>query len=216
MNSSSDYRAWHREALARQCVDNLKAHQFDAHYLPDIPSARDMILAMVAPYQTIGFGGSDTVRALGLPEALAADGKTLYDHWQTGLSRGAELEIRLQQGRSDCFVCSANAVSVSGEIVNVDGVGNRTNATCFGVPKVVLAVGANKLTLDLESALKRVRDVAAPMRAKSLGMDTPCAQTGRCSDCNAPQRICRITVVLHRKPMLTDVSVILINGDLGY
>jgi len=153
---------------------------------------------------------------LGLPEALAAGGKTLYDHWQNGLSRRAELEIRLQQGRSDCFICSANAVSVSGEIVNVDGVGNRTNAICFGVPKVILVVGTNKLTPDLESALRRVREIAAPMRAKSLGIDTPCAKTGRCDDCNSPQRICRITVVLHRKPMLTDVSVVLINGDLGY
>jgi hypothetical protein len=74
----------------------------------------------------------------------------------------------------------------------------------------------NKVTPDLDSALKRVRDVAAPMRAKSLNMKTPCAENGRCSDCRAPQRICRITAILHRKPMLTDISVVLVGQSLGF
>ena len=82
--------------------------------------------------------------------------------------------------------------------------------------KVVIIAGMNKVALDLESALKRVKEVAGPMRAKSLNMETPCAETGICNDCNAPQRICRITTILHRKPMLTDVSVVLINEDLGF
>jgi hypothetical protein len=86
----------------------------------------------------------------------------------------------------------------------------------FGTKKVVVAAGMNKVTHDLDSALERVRNVAAPMRAKSLSMDTPCAETGICSDCNAPQRICRITTILHRKPMMTDLSVVLINRAMGF
>jgi hypothetical protein len=81
---------------------------------------------------------------------------------------------------------------------------------------VVIAAGMNKVTPDLESALKRVRNVAAPMRARSLNMQTPCAESGRCSDCSAPQRICRITAILHRRPMLTDISVFLIGQPLGF
>ena len=117
---------------------------------------------------------------------------------------------------SDCFLCSANAISVTGEVINVDGIGNRTNGMTFGPKKVFIVAGMNKVTADLESGLKRIREVAAPMRAKSLGMETPCAETGLCGDCNAPQRICRVTVILHRKPMLTDISVILIKEALGF
>ena len=94
--------------------------------------------------------------------------------------------------------------------------GNRTSAMAFGPKHVVVVAGMNKVTHDTESAIRRVKEIAGPMRARSLNMDTPCAKTGRCSDCNVPQRICRITTILHRKPMMTDVSVILINEALGF
>jgi L-lactate utilization protein LutB len=212
----NQYQSWLWEKLADNCVNNLKKHGFDAHFVPGVDEARELILDMVMDHESFGFGGSDTTRSLGLVEALKAKGKTIYDHWQEGIDREKDLEIRLDQGRCDCFFSSANAISAGGEVVNVDGVGNRTNATCFGPKKVVIVAGMNTLTPDLESALTRVREIAGPMRARSLDMQTPCAETGVCSDCNAPQRICRITVILHRKPMLTDVSVVLINQTLGF
>ncbi|RLB28005.1 MAG: lactate utilization protein [Deltaproteobacteria bacterium] len=212
----SDYRNWLWEKLGEKCISNLKKHGFDAHLAASAKEARELILNLVSSYDTFGFGGSDTTRSLGIIEELKARGKTVYDHWERGLSRDQDLEVRLQQGRSDCFFCSANAISATGEVVNVDGVGNRTNGMTFGPKKVVIVAGMNKVTPDLEAALRRVREVAGPMRAKSLGMETPCAETGFCTDCNAPQRICRITVILHRKPMLTDVSVVLINESLGF
>jgi hypothetical protein len=125
-------------------------------------------------------------------------------------------DIRLRQGRCDCFLCSANAVSLTGEIVNVDGIGNRVAAMAFGPKKVIVVAGMNKVRPTLESALARVREIAAPMRAKSLGMQTPCAETGLCADCNAPQRICRITTILHRRPMATEVMVMLVAEELGF
>ncbi len=209
-----EYHIWLWEKLAERCVTNLKKHSFDAHFFSTAEQARTAILEMVSAYQSFGFGGSDTTRKIGLPEALRNSGKTIYDHW--GAAKSEDMNIRLLQGRADCFFCSANAISASGEIVNVDGVGNRVNAMTFGVKKVVIVAGMNKVTNDLESALKRIREVAGPMRAKSLGMQTPCAETGICSDCNSPQRICRITTILHRKPMLTDISVILVGEELGF
>ena len=214
--TESPFRSWLWEKLSKKCIQNLKKHGFDAHYVSGEEEARDLILEKISDYQTFGFGGSDTTRGLGLPEALQTMGKTVYDHWQKGLSKEDDLEIRLNQGRCDCFLCSANAVAATGEIVNVDGIGNRTNAMCFGPKKVIVVAGMNKVTQDLDSAVRRVREVAAPMRAKSLGMETPCAETGLCSDCNAPQRICRITTILHRRPMLTDLSVVLVNRALGF
>jgi L-lactate utilization protein LutB len=212
----TDYQAWLWEKLGGQCVEALKKHGFDAVWVADGNGARKHILEMVSPYETFGFGGSDTTRSLGLVGALKEKGKTVYDHWAPGLSKEEDMDLRLQMGRCDCFFCSANAISATGEIVNVDGVGNRTNAMCFGPRKVIVVAGMNKVTRDLESAVTRVRDVAGPMRAKSLNMETPCAETGRCTDCNAPQRICRITTILHRKPMMTDLSVVLINQALGF
>jgi hypothetical protein len=211
----TDYYQWLGEKLGKRCVANLRKHGFDAEFFSDKDTACAAIVQQAAPFQRVGFGGSDTTRSLGLVQALAQQGKTVYDHWQD-LDPQADLEIRLAQGRCDCFFCSANAVSATGEIVNVDGIGNRNNAMSFGPKKVVIVAGINKVVPDLEAALRRVREVAAPMRAKSLGMATPCAETGLCSDCNVAQRICRITTILHRKPMLTDISVILINESIGF
>lgn len=210
------YHSWLWEKLGEKCIKNLRKNGFDAHFVSTIDEGRQFILQTVSGYKTFGFGGSDTTRALGVLEELRAAGKTIYDHWQEGLSKEEILDIRLQQGRCDCFFCSANAISATGEVVNVDGIGNRTSAMAFGPKKVIIVAGMNKVTPDLESSMRRVREVAAPMRAKSLAMETPCAETGICSDCNSPQRICRITTILHRKPLLTDVSVILVNQALGF
>ncbi len=208
--------AWLWEKTAGKCIKNLEKHGFDAHFAPDVSTAAAKVMEIVEPYDSFGFGGSSTTRALGVIETLKNQGKTVHDHWQADLSKKEDLAIRLAQGRCDCFFCSANAISVTGEVVNVDGVGNRTNAMTFGTQKVIIVAGMNKVTPDLESALNRIRLVAGPMRAKSLNMKTPCAESGFCMDCNAPQRICRITTILHRRPMLTDVSIILIGQSLGF
>lgn len=211
-----DYQAWLWQKQGEACIKALKKHGFDAYFVSSIEEARELILEMISGYETFGFGGSDTTRSLGVLEELVSMGKTVYDHWQKGLSKEDDLTLRIQQGRCDCFLCSANAVSVTGEVVNVDGVGNRTNAMTFGPKKVVIVAGMNKVRPDLESAMARVKEIAAPMRAKNLNMKTPCAETGFCNDCNAPQRICRVTTILHRKPMMTDISIVLINQTLGF
>ena len=213
---SDSYQQWLWQKTAERCVSNLKKHGFDACYISSVEESRSVIADRVSAYETFGFAGSATTRELGLIELLKSRGKTVYDHWQPGLSKDEDLNIRLAQGRADCFFCSANAISATGEIVNVDGVGNRTNAMTFGPRKVFIVAGMNKVTPDLDSALRRIREVAGPLRAKSLNMETPCAETGICSDCNSPQRICRVTVILHRKPMLTDISVVLVGQSLGF
>jgi len=210
------YKTWQWQKLGEKCVTNLKEHGFDAHFKSTIEEAKSAILDMVSGFETFGFAGSDTTRRLGLLEALQKQGKTIYDHWQKGLSEEETMETRLQQGRCDCFFCSANAISVTGEIVNIDGAGNRVTAMTFGPKKAVIVAGMNKVRLDLESALQRIREVAGPMRAKSLERETPCAETGICNDCNSPQRICKATTILHRKPSLIDISVFLVNQPLGF
>jgi hypothetical protein len=216
MTTTTDYHRWLWQRRAEACVAALTKNEFKAHAVAHIDAARDLLLRLSAGHATYGLGGSDTIRQLGLIEALRDQGKTLYDHWQAGPNSDEDLRLRLEQGRCDCFFCSANAISTSGEIVNVDGIGNRTNAMTFGPRKVFIVAGMNKVTTSLDSALRRVREVAAPMRAKSLDRKTPCAETGTCQDCKSPQRICRVTAILHRRPMLTDITVVLIHQSLGF
>lgn len=206
-----DYQNWLWEKWAEICVKNLKKHAFDASFFKNKEKARKTIIERFSSYDTYGVGGSDTIRKIGILEDLKEMGKPIYDHWVD-----ESLDIRLKQGRADCYFCSANAISLTGEIVNVDGVGNRTNAMTFGPKKVVIVAGMNKISEDLPAAIKRVHDIAAPMRAKSLGADTPCAESGVCNDCNSSMRLCRVTTILHRRPMLTDISVMLINEPLGF
>jgi len=202
--------------LAERCSRNLAKHGFNVHHVSSIQEARSLILGMVSNLESFGFGGSKTIRALGIVEELRTKGKTVYDHWQEGLNREESRAIRLLQGRCDCFFCSANAISATGEIVNIDAAGNRTSAMIFGPKKVISVAGMSKVTPDLESALKRAQEIAAPMRARSLGVDTPCVNIGACCDCDSTQLICSVTTILHRRPTQTDISVILVDQVLGF
>jgi len=210
------YKNWLWEKLAEKTVNNLIKHGFQAQFTQTREEASRFILDNINEFKSFGFAGSDTTRQLSVLESLKEQKKILYDHWEPELSPEQSLAIRKKQSDCDCFFCSANAISAKGEIVNVDGIGNRTNAMSFGPKKVFIVAGMNKVTQDLDSALKRIKEIAAPMRAKSLNLETPCAKTGKCGDCNDPMRICRITTILHRKPMLTDITVILINEELGF
>ena len=210
------FQNWLWQKKAEKCVEALKKHDFDAYFVQDTVEAKELVLEIIKDHETFGFGGSNTTRQMGIIEELLAMGKTIYDHWQDGVPMEESRKIRMEHGRCDCFLCSANAISETGEIINVDGAGNRTNAMSFGPKKVVIIAGMNKMRPDIHSALDRVKEVAGPMRAKSLNMDTPCAKTGICNDCNSPQRICRITTILHCKPIMTDISVVLVNKSLGF
>jgi L-lactate utilization protein LutB len=210
------FNQWLGQKQGEKCIKNLIKHGFDAHFVETREEASSLIESKIEDFESFGFAGSDTTRKIGLIEKLRDQGKTLYDHWEEGLTSEDELRIRKKQSDCDCFLCSANAISMTGEVVNMDGVGNRTNAMSFGPKKVFIVAGMNKVTKDLDAALKRIHEVAAPMRAKSLGIETPCGKTGICGDCNDPMRLCRITTILHRRPMKTDMSVVLINESMGF
>jgi hypothetical protein len=121
--------------------------------------------------------------------------------------------IELQHGISvsDLFLSGVNAITLNGELVNIDFAGNRTNATTYGPEKVILVAGYNKIVEDVQEAIKRIKNVAAPINAKRLNMDVPCAKVGKCVDCNSPNRICRVVVIHERKPSWTDILIILVS-----
>ena len=165
--------------------------------------------------RTVGLGGSVTLEQLGLYEKLAAHNRV---HWHQRIPEGmTSLEVRELAKDTEIYVSSVNGLAESGEIINIDGNGNRVASTYYGHEKIYLVAGRNKLAADLEGALWRARNIAAPRNAKRLGVNTPCARLGdRCYDCDSPQRICRGLSVFWRKPNSAAFEVILIDEDLGY
>lgn len=162
--------------------------------------------------QTIAFGGSVTLEKLGLYEKLSESGRVLW-HWRQDRTEALEAAQK-----AEIYMTSANAVAESGEIVNIDGSGNRVSATLYGKKQVCFVIGRNKLCPDYNEAVWRARNVAAPLNARRLNRNTPCVKGElRCYDCKSPERICRALVTLWGRPMeCRRVEVVLINEDLGF
>lgn len=163
----------------------------------------------------VGFGDSATLASMELFERLSAHNE-VYDP-QNCTSASNFIDIAKKCLTTQVYLTSCNALSENGEIVNLDGTGNRVAGSLFGHDKVYFVVGANKIVPTLEQAIWRTRNIAAPQNAKRLGIRTPCAKRGdRCYDCASPDRICNGLVIHLRKMNDTEAEVILINENLGY
>ena len=212
----NEFTQWHNETLGNKTVEALKKNGFEAEWCASGAEAKEKILGLIPEGATVGFGGSWTVKDLGIAEALAEKGNSLLDHGVPGLTNEERLEIRKKQLTCDVFLTGTNAVTMNGELVNTDGVGNRVAAMIFGPGKVIVVMGANKIVQDLDEAFQRIERVAAPINNKRLGTPNPCTQTGICMDCQGPTRICNITTVLWKRPKATNFHVILVGEDLGF
>ncbi|MFA6074286.1 MAG: lactate utilization protein [Negativicutes bacterium] len=206
---------WHSSTLAGQTVKNLRDNHFTAEYFADRDEAVKYILSLIDTTDSVGTGGSMTLTELGIHEMLVKRGNTLLDH-STAKTNEESMEICRNQLTSDVFLSSANAISLDGKIVNIDGRCNRVAALSFGPKRVIVVAGINKIAADLNAAIYRARNIAAPMNAKRLNKKTPCAVTGTCSDCKSPERICRAFQVLHQRPYAIDYHIVLIGEHLGY
>ncbi|MGQ9507772.1 MAG: lactate utilization protein [Thermodesulfobacteriota bacterium] len=209
-------KEWWVVERAKRVIQNLESHDFKALFVKRRDEARTEILRQLSPGMRIGVGGSMTLREIGIIDLLEKEGYLLYDHWKAGLSKEEVLSIRKSQMRSDLFLASVNAITLNGEIVNIDGIGNRVGSTIFGPGKVILVAGYNKIVESVEEAIRRIKNVAAPLNARRLNLDLPCAKVGRCVDCNSSSRICRVIVIHERRPSLTEILVILVGEELGY
>lgn len=158
---------------------------------------------------TVGIGGSMTVQQLGLRDKLAAHNEVHW-HWTDGEA------ARVKAAHAQVYITSANGLAETGEVINIDGSGNRVAATLYGHKKVYFIVGKNKLAPTYDEALWRARNIAAPKNAQRLGKRTPCAVKGdRCYDCKSPDRICRGLVVLWGPCMGVETEIVLVDEDLG-
>lgn len=190
---------------------NLEARGFSVTTFRTAAEAADYLDKAVDGV-SVGFGGSATLDELGLYERLAAHNDVFW-HWKAENTQAA----RRQAMTADVYFSSVNGLAESGELINIDGVGNRIAATLYGHKKVWFVVGRNKLAPTYEEALWRARNIAAPKNAQRLQRKTPCAVKGdRCYDCKSPERLCRGLAVLWEAMSGTEMEVVLIDEDLGF
>ena len=195
-------KAKRNELLMENVAKGLESRGMRAYCAPSKEAALALALEMIPEGSSVGIGGCMSAREIGLYDALKRGAYDFADHGPT-------------QG-IDWFVSSANAMTEDGIIVNIDGVGNRVSAIAYGPRKVLFIIGMNKVCDDLDGAMKRARNVAAPINAQRFELSTPCKKTGSCFDCKSPDSICCQFLITRFNRNEDRVHVILVNDDLGF
>lgn len=196
-------------------AEALNKRHFEAYYCPDRAAAIEKVLELISPEDTVSWGGTLTIDELGLKDLLRARGQKLIDR-DIAQSNEERVELMRQGLLADTFLTSSNAVTADGQLFNIDGNGNRVAAFCFGPKQVVVVAGMNKVAGDLDGAMRRAREVAAPMNAQRFPLKTPCVANGLCGDCKGPDSICAQIVTTRLCKPAGRIKVVLVGEDLGF
>ena len=205
------------EKVAEKIIKNLEKRRMEGSYAPSAAQAKEEVIAMIPQGAIVYRCGSMTTVGVGLWEDIANLPEVkLIDPYQPELKPEEGLELRRQGLTADVMVAGTNAITLDGRLVNLDGMGNRVAAMAFGPKKVILLVGMNKVAPDLESAMARVKHRAAPINNIRYGLKNPCVETGLCSDCKTPTRICNMWSIIEGHMIEKRIHVKLIGENLGY
>ncbi len=198
---------------------SLEANNFDVFVANNAAEAKQIVLKNIIPKlgaKSVSWGGSMTFIATGLYEALKNDKKMqVIDTFDKTISREEGWERRRQSLLADLFITGTSAVTESGMLVNLDMIGNRVGGITFGPKNVIILVGRNKIVSDLEDAMMRIKNYAAPANAIRLNMKTPCVKTSYCEECKSKERICNTWAITEKSFPKGRIKVVLINEDLG-
>ena len=212
-------------------VKNLIKNNFEAHYCDSIEDARKLVLSLIPDKGVVGFGDSHTIFALELDDELEKKNCVAIPHtcavnnyamehkspWFKIVGNKHEMrEILMQYLVANVFMLGANAITMDGQIINIDGTGNRIAGSLYGSDKIIVIAGANKLAKDLNAGLERIRFVAAQMNNIKYNNELSCNKSGICRECRSEQRNCNITSIIHKRPVDSDFHVILIGEELGF
>lgn len=203
------------ENAADTVIKNLKKRRMDAYYCEDKQEALEKVLELMEDGKSVAWGGSMTLAECGIMDAVKSGKYNVIDREKAKTDE----EIRETYGKictCDYFLMSTNAITLDGELVNVDGRGNRVSFLCFGPQNVIVVAGMNKLVTDVDMGIKRTRNMVAPPNTVRLKKNTPCSVTGRCADCLSPDCICAQTVITRLSMIPGRIKVILVGEELGY
>ena len=195
-------------------VKNLKNRHFDAYYCETKEEALELALSLIPQGDTVGWGGTVTCQQIGLLDAVRNGNFRAID--RDACTTMEEREEAMRKALlADTFLTSANAISLDGQMVNIDGNGNRVAAIVYGPKQVIVVAGMNKVEDNLDAAITRARTVAAPMNQQRFGLPNPCGATGSCGDCKTETCICNhILITRHCRPV-EKIKFILVGEDLG-
>ena len=198
--------------LAQKTIKGLQSRNMSGYYAKDREEALRIALELIPEGSSVTMGGGVSVQEIGLTDALKQGNYNFIDRGNYQDPRAAYLRAY----DCDVFLASCNAMTDDGELVNIDGNSNRVSAIAYGPKKVVFVVGMNKVCGDLDSAMKRARNVAATTNAQRFGLSTPCAKTGACMNCKSPDTICCQFLITRFSRHAGRIHVILVNDSLGF
>ena len=203
------------ERLAQTIIKNLKRRHIEGFYCPTGADAVNKVVELIEDGSSVTWGGTMTVRDLGIPEALKRRGTLEVIDRDLATTAEEKQSMYLRAFSTDVYLSSANAISEDGVIVNIDGNGNRVAAITWGPKKVIFVIGLNKVAQTVEAALARARSTASPFNAARFDIKTPCQTDGVCHNCNSADSICNYVHFLRNSPRGRH-QVVLVGEDLGY
>lgn len=203
------------ENLADTLIEKFAHRSIEAYYAVTEEEAVSKAVRFLTPGCSVSFGGSETLKEIGLIDTLKATDCTIYDRTKPQAAEDKR-EMFGKIAVCDFYFMSTNAITLDGQLVNIDGIGNRVASLIHGPENVIIIAGMNKVCTDVDSAIQRIRNIAAPPNTVRLERKTPCAMTGKCGDCLSPDCICSYIVVTRRSPVPNRIKVILVGKELGY
>ncbi len=198
--------------LAEKVIKGLASRNMTGYYAETREEALQMALELIPEGASVGMGGCMSAQEIGLTDALRSGDYDFIDRDRTTNKR----EAMIATYDADYFISSVNAMTEDGVLINIDGNANRVSAIAQGPKYVVFIVGMNKIAPDVDSAMKRARNVAAPINAQRFGLATPCTRTGSCMNCKSPDSICCQILITRLSRHEGRIHVILVNDELGY
>lgn len=207
---------WVNECRINRTIEALKKNNMNGYLAKDKEEIIDIIESIISKGDVVSCGGSMSLFEAGVIEYLRNGKYEFLDRYKEGLSGEDIGKIYRDSFFADAYFTSSNAITEEGELYNVDGNGNRVAAMLFGPKKVIVVVGVNKIVKDIDEAIKRNREIAAPANAKRLNRATPCAKLGYCMDCNSNDRICNEYTIIKRQGNKDRIHVIFLNEEFGY
>jgi L-lactate utilization protein LutB len=204
------------QKLGAKVVKALEHRRFEAWYVDDPGAAADKVLSLIPKADTVSWGGSATLAELGIRQRLIGEGYQILDR-ETAKSPEERMDIMHRALLCGTFLMGSNAISEDGQLVNIDGNGNRVAAMIFGPKQVIVVAGMNKITKTLEDAYVRARNIAAPLNQQRFpGQKSPCNETGSCANCLSPDSVCTFIVHTRLCKPAGRIKVILVGKDLGF
>ncbi|MDR1532329.1 MAG: lactate utilization protein [Clostridiales bacterium] len=202
--------------LGPRVADALKKRYFEAWYFNDPAEAADTVVSLIPKDHLVSWGGSMTIVELGIQERLAKEGFNLIDR-DKALNFEERMELMRKALLCDTFLCSSNAISEDGQLVNIDNYGNRTAAMIFGPKQVIVVAGINKVVKTVEDAMVRARTIVAPLNIQRFpSIATPCSKTGSCTNCVTQDTVCNYFVTIRLCKPAGRIKVILVGENLGF